>query len=211
MKLSNFLRWGGRKETRPTAEATSPFWGRKDRRRAARRVLTGSGWVLWADEAGEPQREPARYLDAADNGLGMGALVSRPTPTGPHCWAISEDGSIHPCVVRHCEPCEEGFRIGARLDPELRQADGWGAARLKWLTADEVLVASPASIRNADDGLIEVNAAVKPPDQGLLLLEGREFACLCALRKSAPYGDRHLLEVEPIAEAAPVARNEEAA
>ncbi|MBI1354174.1 MAG: hypothetical protein GC160_07495 [Acidobacteria bacterium] len=214
MKLSNFLRWGGRKETRPESESSSPFWGRKDRRRAGRRVLAGEGWLLWLDESGELQRERAQYVDSseqAENALGLGAIVRRPTPIGPHCWTLSDDGPSYPCVVKHCEPCDEGFRVGGRLDPEVQEVEGWGAARVKWLTPEETLMACPSSIRNATEGLIEVNVALKPPSDVLLLLEGKDYACLCALRKVAPYGDRYLLEVEPVGEATPVTREEEAA
>ncbi len=138
-------------------------------------------------------------------------MLRRPAPVGPRCWAIGEDGVAYPLVVRHCEPCDEGFRLGARINPEARVNDGWGSARLKWMDAEEMLTVSPASIRNADDGLIQVNAALNPPSNTLLLLEGRELACLCSLRTSSAYGERRLLEVEPVLEAAPAARKEAAA
>lgn len=207
VSLSNFLRWGGRKESQEDAEANGPFWGRKDRRRAARRVLAGTGWLCWVDESGDTRREVAAFSDVSEDGSGVGAILTHPVPTGPNCWAVGDDGVAYPLVVRRCDPCEEGYRLGARLDVEAKPGHGWGTAKLKWLDDDETLALSPASIRNADEGLVEVNAAQNPPEGRLLLLEGAEFACLCLLRKSTAYGDRRLLEVQPMFDAAPAARH----
>gem|GEM_PF-3112782 len=212
VSLSNFLRWGGRREAQEQkSEPNGPFWGRKERRRAARRVLAGSGWICWVDADGEVQRAAAAFADISEDGSGVGAVVRRRTPLGPGCWAMGDDGAAYPLVVRRCDPCDEGFRLGAVLKVEARVCDGWGSARLKWLGSDETLAVCPASIRNADEGVIEVNAAQDPPSDTLLLLEGAEFACLCVLRKSTPYGDRRLLEVEPVFDAAPAGRAEAAA
>ncbi len=211
VSLSNFLRWGGRRESQDESEPNGAFWGRKDRRRAPRRVLGGVGWIFWVDESGETQRVAAAFADVSEDAGGMGAVVRRQTPLGPTCWAVGEDGAAYPIIVRHCEPCDEGFRVGASLNPTPQLGDGWGSAKLKWMKADETLTVCPSSIRNADEGVIEVNAAQDPPSDTLLLLEGAEFACLCVLRKSTPYGDRRLLEVEPVLDAAPVGRSEAAA
>lgn len=211
VSLSNFLRWGGRKDANDEAEPNGAFWGRKDRRRAPRRVLAGTGSLCWIDDSGQARRETAAFSDVSEDGSGMGAVLRKEAPVGPHYWAIADDGAAFPIVVRHCVPCEEGFRLGARLNPEPRSIDGWGTAKLKWLDGEESLAIAPASIRNADDGRIEVNSAENPPENELLLLEGAEFACLCLLSKSAAYGDRWLLEVEPVFDAAPAARAEPAA
>ncbi len=211
VSLSNFLRWGGRRDSQEGPESNGAFWGRKDRRRAPRRVLSGKGWLYWLDEDYEPQRVAAVFADISEDAGGVGAVIRKAVPLGPSCWAMGEDGAAYPIIVKHCDACEEGFRAGAVLNPEPKARGGWGSAKLKWMDADEALVVCPASIRNADEGMIEVNAAKNPPDDSLLLLEGGEFACLCVLRKSTPYGDRRLLEVEPVADAAPAARAEAAA
>jgi len=157
------------------------------------------------------QRAAAAFADISEDGNGVGAVVRRRTPLWPSCWAIGEDGAAYPLVVRRCDPCDEGFRVGAGLNVEAKVSEGWGSVRLEWLESDETVAVCPASIRNADEGVIEVNAAQDPPSDTLLLLEGAEFACLRVLRKSTPYGDRRLLEVEPVFDAAPVGRSEAAA
>lgn len=147
--------------------------------------------------------EVAAFTDISEDGGGIGAVLRTEAPLGGGCWAIGSEGAAHPIVIRRCVPCDEGYRIGALLNPEPQVAAGWGNSKLKWVGEEETLSVSPASIRNAEEGVIEVNSVRQPPSDRVLLLEGGEFACLCILRKSTAYGDRHLLEVEPIADAAP--------
>jgi hypothetical protein len=79
--------------------------------------------------------------------------------------------------------------------------EGWGGVQLRRIGDDGVMRVASASLRNGDEGVLQVNCAQAAPVGELLLITGPEVSCLCLVNKCDPYGKRFLLEVETVADA----------
>lgn len=213
--LPSFLRWGGRRDERPETAHAVPVEApveRTDRRREARWTLDGLVWFYWVDaESGEVERVEGDLLDVTDSLSGFGADVKRPIPAGVGGWVVSENEAPVPVEIKHCEASETGYRVGAAALQATRRIEAWGSAGVRWIDADGKAWVAPAVVRNAEDGRLEVNVASGVPLKTLVLVEGREAACLCQVRSSEAYGERYLIEVETISEATPVSPDRRAA
>lgn len=208
MKLAKFLSWGSKKAPEPSeqpAESTSAQQAEpsvsEERRRSPRRPAEDEGHFYWIAEDGEPTTVKGRYIDESDGGAGSLVDSAKEIPLDASVWFITSAGVFRSGFVRNCGPRENGFRVGFSYAETARTGGGWGAVRLRWLAPPDASNAAPASIRNADEGVVEVNSGAPVPLAELVMLDGCEYSCLAVSRRCEAYGDRHLLELQVISPA----------
>lgn len=202
MTLPSFLRWAGRRDAR--GETAKPQAEASERRSEARWALEGQVRIYWVDAGGEADWTEGDLADVTESLSGFGVEVRRAVPVGLGAWVVSDSDAPVPIDLKTCEPSETGYRLGAAAARSIQRIAGWGTAGVRWVEPDGEVRLAPAVVRNAEDGRLEVNVAGRVPTSTLVLLEGREAACLCLSRSCEPYGDRFLIEVEAVAEAGPV-------
>lgn len=195
MSFSHLLRWGTRAEEKDQLAAD-------ERRKEERLRISGKTVVYWT-ESGKIRRSSGRLVDAGEEGSGLGAILKRPASVGSPAWFVTEDGQALGSIVRHCSETEDGHHVGAQLGLRTSEVDGWGGAALRWIDSAETMRVSPASLRNAGEGRIEVNCAEELPVGILALAAGKEVTCLCVSRKCVPFNGRFLLEIETVGLAVP--------
>ncbi len=141
------------------------------------------------------------YVDESEGGAGALVDTAKEIPLGVPVWFVTLAGVFRQGFVRNCSAQEKGFRVGVSYAENERTGGGWGAVQLRWLAPPDAFNAAPASIRNADDGAVEVNSGAPVPLGGLVMLAGAEYSCLAVSRSCEAYGDRHLLELKVISPA----------
>ncbi len=142
-----------------------------------------------------------RLRDAGEGGSGIGFTLSDQIPVGTAAWITTSEGETFGGIVRHSDAKDGGYRTGARLDLESKVVEGWGGVQLRWIGEEELMHVASASLRNGNEGMLEVNCAEAAPIGVLLLITGPEVSCLCFVKACEPYGKRFLLEVETAADA----------
>jgi hypothetical protein len=188
MKISSFLGWGGKRE--------NPDERRKEPRYAAE----GPMKAYWRVD-NEFKSARGHLHDAGEGGSGIGFTLSQAIPVGTAAWITTSEGETFGGIVRHANAKNGAYRIGAKLDLQSKVVEGWGGVQLRWIGDGEMMHVASASLRNGDEGMLEVNCAEAAPVDVLLLITGPEVSCLCFVKKCQPYGKRFLLEVETIADA----------
>lgn len=189
MNISSFLGgWGAKRE--------APGERRKDPRYAAEGPIK----VYWCVEGGFTSAR-GQLHDAGEGGSGVGFVLSSPIPVGSGAWITTSEGETFGCIVRHSDSRDGSYRTGAKLDLKSQVVDGWGGVQLQRIGEDGLMHIASASLRNGDEGMLQVNCADAQPVGALLLIAGPEVSCLCLVNRCEPYGKRFLLEVETVADA----------
>jgi len=188
MKISSFLSWGAKRENQV------------ERRKEPRYATEGPMTAYWRLDDGFTLAR-GRLNDAAESGSGIGSTLSEPIPVRSVAWITTNEGETFGGIVRHADAKDGDYRIGAKLDLQSKVVDGWGGVQLRWIDDEELMYVASASLRNGDEGMLEVNCAEATPVGVLLLITGPEMSCLCFVKKCQPYGKRFLLEVETVADA----------
>lgn len=189
MNISSFLGgWGVKRET--------PGERRKDPRYAA----DGQVKAYWCVEGGFASAR-GRLHDAGEGGSGIGFMLSCQIPVGAAAWITTSEGETFGCIVRHCDSKDGAYRTGANLNLKPQVIEGWGGVQLRRIGEDGLMHIASASLRNGDEGMLQVNCAEAQPVGVLLLIAGPHVSCLCLVNKCEAYGKRFLLEVETVADA----------
>lgn len=188
MKISSFLGGWGKRETAGER--------RKDRRSAAE----GPMKAYWCAE-GKLVSARGKLQDAGEGGSGLGFTLSSQIPEGAAAWITTHEGETFACIVRHTDAKNGVYRAGGKLDLKSQVIEGWGGVQLRWVGKDGLMHLASASLRNGEEGMLEVNCAEAAPVGVLLLIAGPAVSCLCLVNKCEPYGKRFLLEVETVADA----------
>lgn len=188
MKISSFLGWGGKRENAD------------ERRKEPRYAAEGPMKAYWSVEGGFTSAR-GQLHDAGEGGSGIGFILTEQIPVGTATWITTSEGETFGGIVRHSEARNGGYRTGTRLDLQSKVVEGWGGVQLRWIGDDGLMHVASASLRNGDEGVLEVNCAEAAPVGVLLLITGPEFSCLCFVKKCEPYGKRFLLEVATAADA----------
>src|SRR5690606_24477806 len=139
--------------------------------------------------------------DAGEGGSGIGFTLTKQIPVGTAAWVTTSEGETFGGIVRHSDGTDGVFRIGAKLDLKSQVIEGWGGVQLRRIGDEGVMHVASASLRNSDEGMLQVNCADAAPVGALLLITGALVSCLCLVKTCEPYGRRFLLEVETIADA----------
>lgn len=188
MTISNLLGWGGKRK-------------KEDERRKGHRVIAdGPMWVYWCVEGGFVSAR-GTLRDAAEDGSGIGFALRKQLPIGTVAWLTTHDGQTFGGVVRHADEKAGEYQTGVRLDLKSNAVDGWGGVQLRWIDVSDKMNVAWASLRNGDEGSLQVNSAAEVSVGSLLLITGPEVSCLCFVNKCQPYGKRFLLEVATVADA----------
>jgi hypothetical protein len=190
MTISSLLGWGGKRKADD------------ERRKRARVVLDGPLRAYWCVD-GQLDTLSGTLRDAAEDGSGIGFSLRRQIPIGTVAWLNTKDGHTFGGVVRHANEKEGEFRTGIQLDLQPKGLSGWGGVQTSWVDADGNMNAAPASLRNSEEGRLQVNAVGEAAEGSLLLITGTEVSCLCLVNGCQPYGKRFLLDVETVADATP--------
>ncbi len=188
MTISNLFGWGGNRK-------------KDDERRKGHRVVAdGPMRVYWCVEGGFlSARRTLR--DAAEDGSGIGFALRKQLPVGTVAWLTARDGQTFGGVVRHADEKAGEYQTGIQLDLESNAVGGWGGVQLSWIDRSNKMNVASASLRNGDEGSLQVNSAGEVSVGSLLLITGPEVSCLCFVNKCQPYGKRFLLEVATAADA----------
>lgn len=188
MTISNLLGWGGKRK-------------KDDERRKWQRIVAeGPMRVYWCIEGGFLSAR-GTLRDAAEDGSGIGFDLRKQLPVGTIAWLTTQDGQTFGGVVRHADEKAGEYQTGMQLDLEPNAVGGWGGVQLHWIDRNNKMNVASASLRNGDEGSLQVNSAVEASVGSLLLITGPEVSCLCFVNKCQPYGKRFLLEVETAADA----------
>ena len=188
MKISSFLGWGGRRENSD------------ERRKEPRYAAEGPLKAYWCVEGGFTSAR-GQLHDAGEGGSGIGFMLANQIPVGAAAWITTSEGETFGGIVRHSDAKDGAYRTGAKLDLQSKVVEGWGGVQLRWIGDDGLMHVASASLRNGDEGMLQVNCAEAAPVGVLLLITGPEVSCLCLVKKCEPYGKRFLLEVETVADA----------
>lgn len=189
MKISSFLGgWGGKRE--------NP----EERRKEPRYSAEGPVKVYWCADGGFTWAR-GQLHDAGEGGSGIGIVLSEQIPEGTAAWITTSEGETFGGIVRHSNAEGGADRIGLRLDLQSQVVEGWGGVQLRRIGDEGRMHVASASLRNGDEGMLQVNCAEAAPTGVLLLITGPEVSCLCFVKKCEPYGKRFLLEVETVADA----------
>jgi len=188
MKISSFLGWGGKRENA------------EERRKEPRYAAEGPMKAYWRVDGGFTSAR-GQLHDAGEGGSGIGFMLSQEIPVGTAAWITTSEGETFGGIVRHSDAKDGGYRTGAKLDLESQVVEGWGGVQLRWIDDEGRMHVASASLRNGDEGMLEVNCAEAAPVGVLLVITGPEVSCLCFVKKCGPYGKRFLLEVEAVADA----------
>lgn len=179
-------------------------WGTKrapdERRKEPRYSAEGPMKAYWQVDGGFTSAR-GQLRDAGEGGSGIGFTISEQIPVGTATWITTGEGETFGGIVRHSDVKDGAYRTGARLDLQSKVVEGWGGVQLRWIGEDGLMHVASASLRNGDEGTLQVNCAEASPVGVLLLITGPEYSCLCFVQKCEPYGKRFLLEVETIADA----------
>jgi len=188
MTISNLLGWGGKRK-------------KEDERRKGHRVIAdGPMRVYWCVEGGFVSAR-GTLRDAAEDGSGIGFALRKQLPIGTVAWLTTHDGQTFGGVVRHADEKAGEHQTGIQLDLESNAVGGWGGVQLSWIDGNNKMNVAAASLRNGDEGSLQVNSAGEVSVGSLLLITGPEVSCLCFVNKCQPYGKRFLLEVATVADA----------
>ncbi len=189
MNISSFLGgWGAKREASG------------ERRKDPRYAAEGPMKAYWCVEGGFTSAR-GQLHDAGEGGSGVGFMLSSQIPVGAGAWITTSDGETFGCIIRHSDAKAGCYRIGAKLDLRSQVIEGWGGVQLHRIGEDGLMHIASASLRNGDEGMLQVNCAEAQPVGALLLVAGAEVSCLCLVNKCEPYGKRYLLEVETVADA----------
>ena len=188
MKISSFLGWGGKRENSD------------ERRKEPRYAAEGPMKAYWCVEGGFTSAR-GRLHDAGEGGSGIGFTLSNQIPVGTAAWITTSEGETFGGIVRHSDGQDGTYRTGTKLDLQSKVVEGWGGVQLRWICGDGLMHVASASLRNGDEGELQVNCAEAAPAGVLLLITGPEVSCLCLVKQCKPYGKRFLLEVETVADA----------
>jgi hypothetical protein len=188
MTISRFLGWGGKRKA-------------DDERRQRPRVIVDEPVrVYWT--TGDTYASAAGTLrDVAEDGAGIGFSLRKQLPIGTVAWLTTLDGRTFGGIVRHSDEKAGEFRSGVQLDVRPTAIDGWGGVQTRWIAADGKANVATASLRNSDEGGLQVNATAEAPVGSLLMISGPQVSCLCFVNDSQPYGKRFLLDVTTAADA----------
>jgi hypothetical protein len=188
MKISSFLGWGAKRENQV------------EHRKEPRYATEGPMKAYWRLDGGFTSAR-GQLNDAAESGSGIGFTLSEPIPVGTAAWIATNEGQTVGGIVRHADAKDGVYLIGAKLDLQSTVIEGWGGVQLRWIGDEDLMYVASASLRNGDEGMLEVNCAEATPVGVLLLITGPEMSCLCFVKTCQPYGKRFLLEVETVADA----------
>jgi hypothetical protein len=188
MTISSFLGWGTKRE--------NP----EERRKEARYAAEGPVKAYWRTDGGFTSAR-GQLRDAGEGGSGIGLTMSQQIPVGTAAWITTSEGETFGGIVRHSDAKDGAYRTGVRLDLQSKVAEGWGGVQLRWIGDDQLMHVASASLRNSDEGMLQVNCAKAAPVGAILLITGPEVSCLCLVKQCEPYGKRFLLEVETAADA----------
>ena len=188
MTISNLFGWGGKRKKDD------------ERRKGPRVVADGPMRVYWCVEGGFLSAR-GTLRDAAEDGSGIGFALGKHLPIGTVAWLTTQDGQTFGGVVRHANEKAGEYQTGIQLDLESNAVGGWGGVQLHWIDRNNKMNVASASLRNGDEGSLQVNSAAEPSVGSLLLITGPEVSCLCSVNKCKPYGKRFLLEVATVADA----------
>ena len=187
-KISSFLGWGGKRENSD------------ERRKEPRYAADGPMKAYWLLDGGLTSAR-GQLHDAGEGGSGIGFTLPETIPVGTAAWITTSEGETFGGIIRHAAARNGSYRIGAKLDLQSKVVEGWGGVQLRWIGDEGLMHVASASLRNGDEGMLEVNCAEAAPVGVLLLITGPEVSCLCCVKKCEPYGKRFLLVVEAIADA----------
>jgi hypothetical protein len=189
MKISSFLvGWGAKRENSD------------ERRKEPRYSAEGPMKAYWS-AAGGITSARGQLHDAGEGGSGVGFVLPEQIPVGTAAWITTSEGETFGGIVRHADAKDGAYRTGLKLDLKSQVVEGWGGVQLRRIGDEGVMYVASASLRNGDEGMLQVNCAEAAPTGGLLLITGPEVSCLCLVKKCEPYGNRFLLEVETVADA----------
>lgn len=207
MSLSKLLRWG-KKDAAPDAGA--PTHPRKDmgraeqaqpapggeRRRSIRWPKTGAAKMSWIDGDGSLKTVTAWLKNSGEGG--MGVLTRKPVGIGRTVWVMTQDGEDWQGLIRYCNDTEEGFHVGfERIKVAASKSDpNTLGTHLKWLEKPGKIALTPVSVRNAQDGRLEVVAPKAVPAPMVAMLAAKEVRCLASALACHKRGNRFLVEME---------------
>ncbi len=172
-----------------------------ERRRENRTPVSGAIVAFWTVD-GVAVRARGELVDAGETGAGLGALLRKEPPIGASAWILTEDGQVLASVTRHAQAAGGGlYRAGLYLDLEELETAGWGGAKLRWIDEESKIHVSPASLRNASEGLLEASCVESLPVGALTFVGGGERGCIAIVRSCETYGERRLVKLETLTDA----------
>lgn len=190
MTISNLFGWGGKRKADD------------ERRKRARVEVDGPLRAYWCVD-GVPRTSGGTLRDVAEDATGIGFSLRKQLPVGTVAWLNSHDGHTFGGIVRHADEKAGEYRTGIQLDAQPNELPGWGGVHIRWVDAAGRMNVAPASLRNSDDGRLQVNSVGEAAEGTLIMIGGAEVSCLCLVNGCQPYGKRFLLEVETVADATP--------
>lgn len=195
LSFASLLRW--KTASAVPAEPTHP------KRQHPRLPFSGQATLCWTED-GRARELRASLVNASEGG--MAVISRRPLPVGAHVWILLQDGTDGRAEVCYSRPREKGYQTGLKFIAEergSRHQQGNAHSVLEWIDASKRLAGSLVSVRNAEEGELEVTVPKVVPCPAIVMLSAREVRCLCCTRDWRPDGDSYRFRIEVVSLAFP--------
>ncbi len=160
----------------------------------------GTAAVAWIDGQGASARTTARLQRRSGEALDLS--LDQPVGEGQTVWLIFDDGTGSIGKIQSCRSGVQGYEAHTSLVNGHGPGDtGAASTHLKWLDSSGIVMHAAVSLQNAGQGQLEVLSRDEIPTPAIVLLSGKGFQCLGALRDCRPRDDRWHLVIDVLGEA----------
>jgi hypothetical protein len=195
LSFASLLRW--------KSGTTAPAAPAHPKRKHPRLPFSGQATLCWVED-GHPRELRASLVNASESG--MAVTSRRPLPVGARVWILLQDGTDGRAQVCYSNPLQKAHQIGLKFIAEerrTRHAAPNAQSVLEWIDASNRLAGTLASVRNADEGELDVLVPEVVPCPAIVMLSAHEVRCLCCTKDWRPEGDSYLFRMEVVSEAFP--------
>jgi hypothetical protein len=173
------------------------------KRKHTRLPFSGRATLCWTED-GRPHELRAALVNASEGG--MAVATRKALPAGAQVWILLQDGTDGRAEVRYSNPAAKGYQTGLKFIAEERPSRRAGKSAqsvMEWIDASNRLVGSLVSVRNADEGELEVIVPEVVPCPAIVMLSANEVRCLCYTKDWRPDGNSYRFRIEVVSEAFP--------
>jgi len=174
------------------------------KRQHPRVSFSGPATLCWIAPDGWPKAVQANLVNASEGG--MAVQMRRPLPGGTRVWILLDDGADGRGEVGYCDQAQQGYQVGLRFIAEERDPE-FEFQRppnlVEWIGECGRLLGSPAVIRNAAEGEVEVLVSRVVPCPAIVLLSGPHVRCLCSTCDCRPEGNSYRIRMAVMSETRP--------